>query len=99
VELLESAQASLAEVVDLLQSEPDKLIRIEGHTDSVGDSSSNVSLSDQRAAAVMHALVGLGVEASRVTSIGLGEDFAIASNDTEDGRSRNRRVDVILLDD
>jgi chemotaxis protein MotB len=47
----------------------------------------------------MHALVGLGVEGSRVTSIGLGEDFPIASNDTEDGRSRNRRVDVILLDD
>ena len=99
VELLESAHASLVEVVDLLQSEPDKLIRIEGHTDSVGDADSNLSLSDQRASAVMKALVELGVDQGRVTSIGLGEDFPIASNEDEDGRSRNRRVDVILLDD
>jgi outer membrane protein OmpA-like peptidoglycan-associated protein len=99
VELAEGAHASLVEVVDLLQSEPDKQIRVEGHTDSVGDSASNLSLSEQRAAAVMRALVSLGVDQARVTSVGLGEDFPIASNDDEDGRSRNRRVDVILLDD
>ena len=40
-----------------------------------------------------------GVDPDRITSVGLGEDFPIASNETEDGRSRNRRVDVILLDD
>lgn len=97
--LLESAHASLVEVVDLLQTEPDKLIRIEGHTDSVGDVESNLSLSGQRAEAVMLALIELGVGENRVSSIGLGEDFPIASNDNEKGRSRNRRVDVILLDD
>ena len=96
--LLEGAHASLVEVVDLLQTEPDKLIRIEGHTDSVGDAESNINLSGQRAEAVMRALIELGVGENRVTSIGLGEDFPIASNDDEEGRSRNRRVDVILLD-
>lgn len=99
VELLESAHASLVEVVDLLQSEPDKLIRIEGHTDSVGAAETNLALSEQRAESVRAALVGLGVDASRVTTVGLGEDFPIDSNDTAEGRARNRRVDVILLDD
>jgi outer membrane protein OmpA-like peptidoglycan-associated protein len=97
-ELLEEAHSSLVEVVDLLQTEPDKKIRIEGHTDSVGNPEFNLKLSEDRATSVSMALVNLGVSAERVSSIGLGEDFPIASNDTEEGRSRNRRVDVILLD-
>jgi outer membrane protein OmpA-like peptidoglycan-associated protein len=97
--LLENAHSSLVEVVDLLQSEPDKQIRIEGHTDSVGGAEANLELSQRRADSVMAALIELGLEAERVVAVGLGEDFPIASNDDEDGRSRNRRVDVILLDE
>jgi len=97
-ELKDEAQLSLVEVVDLLQSEPDKKIRIEGHTDSVGDADSNLELSERRAKSVFDALVGLGVDASRITTVGLGEDFPIASNEDEEGRKKNRRVDVILLD-
>jgi outer membrane protein OmpA-like peptidoglycan-associated protein len=96
--LREEALASLVEVVDLLQSEPDKDIRIEGHSDSTGNSVSNLKISEQRANAVLDALVSLGVEASRITATGMGEDFPIASNETEEGREQNRRVDVILLD-
>ena len=48
--------------------------------------------------AVRESLISLGVAAERVTAMGMGEDFPIASNDTEEGRARNRRVDVILLD-
>jgi outer membrane protein OmpA-like peptidoglycan-associated protein len=98
-ELREEAMASLVEVVDLLQSEPDKNIRIEGHTDSTGDSETNLGISDQRANAVMDALVSLGVDSARITAAGMGEDFPIASNETEEGRQQNRRVDVILLDE
>jgi outer membrane protein OmpA-like peptidoglycan-associated protein len=97
-DLRSEAMDSLVEVVDLLQSEPDKLIRIEGHTDSTGNEEANLRISQQRADAVLEALVSLGVEADRVTSIGMGQDFPIASNDTEEGRAQNRRVDVILLD-
>lgn len=97
-QLREEAMASLVEVVDLLQSEPDKLIRIEGHTDSTGDSETNLEISALRASAVLDALVSLGVDAARFTSAGMGEDFPIASNETEEGRRQNRRVDVILLD-
>ncbi len=96
--LRQEAMASLVEVVDLLQSEPDKKIRIEGHTDATGDSETNLEISERRANAVFEALVSLGVDASRFTTAGMGEDFPIASNDTEEGRDQNRRVDVILLD-
>jgi outer membrane protein OmpA-like peptidoglycan-associated protein len=81
-----------------LQTEPDKKIRVEGHTDSSGDAEANLELSEKRAQAVREALVGLGVAADRVTALGMGEDFPIASNEDEDGRAQNRRVDVILLD-
>ncbi len=96
--LLDDAMASLVEVVDLLQSEPDKNIRIEGHTDSTGDAETNLKISALRANSVFEALVSLGVERDRFTVAGMGEDFPIASNDTEEGRRQNRRVDVILLD-
>jgi outer membrane protein OmpA-like peptidoglycan-associated protein len=98
-ELREEAMASLVEVVDLLQSEPTKKIRIEGHTDSTGEAATNLEISAARANAVFKALVSLGVNAERVTTQGMGEDFPIDSNDTEEGRAQNRRVDVILLDD
>lgn len=98
-ELKEDAHTSLVEVVDLLQSEPAKKIRIEGHTDAVGEADTNLKLSEKRAGSVKSALVALGVDATRITSAGMGEDFPIASNDSEEGRKKNRRVDVILLDD
>jgi len=98
VHLVEGAQSSLEEVVDLLQTEPDKKIRVEGHTDSRGDAEANLQLSGQRAQAVREALINLGVAADRVSALGMGEDFPIASNEDEAGRAQNRRVDVILLD-
>jgi len=97
-QLVEGARSSLEEVVDLLQTEPDKQIRVEGHTDSRGDAEANLKLSEQRAQSVLDALVSMGVDKERITAMGMGEDFPIDSNETEEGRARNRRVDVILLD-
>ncbi len=98
VSLVVGARSSLEEVVDLLQTEPDKQIRVEGHTDSSGNAAENLVLSEQRAQAVAEALIELGVASGRISHIGMGEDFPISSNDDEKGRARNRRVDVILLD-
>ena len=97
-ELKDSASASLTDVVELLQTEPDRKVRIEGHTDSRGSESFNLNLSQRRADEVRQALIQRGVAASRMTAIGLGEEFPVASNDDESGRAKNRRVDVILLD-
>lgn len=98
-ELQSGARGNLEDVVDLLQTEPERRIRIEGHTDSSGPASVNMRISQERAEAVRGALVDMGIDADRVQAVGMGEEFPIASNETEDGRSQNRRVDVILLND
>lgn len=97
-QLVEGGRSSLEEVVDLLQTEPDKKIRVEGHTDSSGEANTNLLLSEQRANEVRDALISMGVSADRISATGMGQDFPIASNEDEAGRARNRRVDVILLD-
>ena len=98
-ELLPSAEQNLDDVIELLESEPDKAIRIEGHTDSTDPAALNLRLSEERARAVRDALVELGIDASRLNAVGMGEDFPIATNTTEEGRARNRRVDVIVLNE
>lgn len=98
-QLQPGARDNLADVVDLLQSEPERRIRIEGHTDSSGPASVNARISEERARSVMASLVSMGIDSSRIQAIGMGEEFPIASNETEEGRGQNRRVDVILLND
>ena len=98
-ELLPGARQNIDDVIELLETEPGKRIRIEGHTDATGPAALNLRLSQQRAEAVRSALVERGIDPSRMDAVGMGEDFPIASNETEDGRASNRRVDVILLND
>ncbi|NKI35691.1 OmpA family protein [Wenzhouxiangella sp. XN79A] len=99
-DLLPAAQQNLGDVIELLNTEPDAAIRIEGHTDATGPAQLNLRLSEQRAMAVRDALIDLGVDGSRMNAVvGMGEDFPIATNETAEGRARNRRVDVILLNE
>jgi OOP family OmpA-OmpF porin len=75
----------------------DASIRIEGHTDSRGGDEANKALSQRRALAIReHLLTRLPISASRIEAVGIGEDRPIATNDTEDGRARNRRIEIIL---
>lgn len=92
------AKSSLGRLVAFVNKDPSKAIRIEGHTDSRGNTAANQLLSQRRADALRDALIAAGVTANRITSIGLGEGQPVAANETEEGRARNRRVDVILED-
>ncbi len=74
-----------------------KLIRVEGHTDTVGSAAYNKDLSARRAASVVSYLVGKGVEAGRLEPAGYGYDKPIASNETALGRARNRRVEFTII--
>jgi OOP family OmpA-OmpF porin len=76
---------------------PRSQIVIEGHTDSYGDDGANLTLSRRRAEAIGAYLSGtLGVQSFRISAVGYGETQPIASNDTPQGRERNRRIDVII---
>ncbi|WP_370979271.1 OmpA family protein [Agaribacterium sp. ZY112] len=84
---------SLQKVADFMRSYPTADITIAGHSDSRGDAAYNQKLSQKRADAVRTILINdFGVDGTRVTSVGYGEEQPIASNDTEEGRKQNRRV-------
>lgn len=68
-------------------------VEVSGHTDSSGDEAANVALSEQRAKAVVSYLIDAGVPASRLTAIGLGSSRPVASNDTDEGKALNRRIE------
>lgn len=94
--LNESSRYSLDQAALVFQEHDKTAIIAQGHTDSTGGEVHNQELSDRRALSVMRHLIALGIEASRVTAVGYGESHPIASNDSANGRARNRRVDLLL---
>jgi outer membrane protein W/outer membrane protein OmpA-like peptidoglycan-associated protein len=90
--LTSAAQQTLDEVAGALLAQPELTVEIQGHTDSIGSVAYNLNLSQRRADAVKAYLVGKGVGASTLTAKGYGKAKPIASNDTADGRTENRRV-------
>ena len=89
---------TLDRVAASLVANADARIEVDGHTDSKGNDSYNQKLSARRAEAVKAYLVGKGVNASQLTTKGYGEKQPVASNDTEEGRAQNRRVELKRLD-
>lgn len=90
--LRQESNAAVMAAGVMLKRYPDLRLEIEGHTDNVGGTAFNMTLSQSRADAVKAALVKLGVEASRLQSVGYGFDRPVAGNDDEAGRAKNRRV-------
>jgi outer membrane protein OmpA-like peptidoglycan-associated protein len=84
-------------VSGVLNQYPETFIRVEGHTDSVGSDANNMTLSQRRASAVRDLLVQRGVAESRMEVVGYGESVPVATNDTEAGRQRNRRVEMKIV--
>jgi OOP family OmpA-OmpF porin len=83
----------IEKVANILQAYPEKDIELEGHTDSIGSDAYNEKLSNLRAESVKKYLVEkFGIDASRVSTVGYGESMPVATNDTEEGRQKNRRV-------
>jgi outer membrane protein OmpA-like peptidoglycan-associated protein len=79
----------------MLKGEPALKIVVEGHTDSTGDPAGNQRLSEMRAEAVVAELITRGIEASRLSAKGFGRTKPIADNGTEEGRAKNRRVELV----
>jgi len=83
-------------VAEILNKYPDTTIKVVGYTDSTGTDAYNLTLSEQRAAAVKNALQVKGVSASRMTVIGMGKSNPVADNNTPEGRQLNRRVNIVI---
>ncbi|AKK73441.1 membrane protein [Chryseobacterium sp. P1-3] len=90
------AQGNLDKLAKVLSDNPDTNINIYGHTDSVGKDAYNMALSQRRADAVKSYLVGKGIAGSRMFTKGEGENMPVASNDTDEGRAKNRRVEFAI---
>jgi len=95
-ELTNGAFRTVDRLIAFMRDHPEHSLRIEGYTDSVGGDALNLALSERRANTVRDALLSRGFAGSRFTTKGMGKASPVASNDTAEGRQRNRRVEVVI---
>ena len=91
------SRPTLADLVMILKAYPNVDTRLEGHTDSVGNPAENKKLSESRAAVIKTTLEVDGIAGKRLTTTGYGEEKPIASNATEEGRAKNRRLELVVV--
>ncbi|WP_025128727.1 OmpA family protein [Pseudomonas sp. PH1b] len=98
-ELKSSANRTVLKVVQFLQLNPKRVVRIEGYTDNTGEKQSNLQLSRDRAQSVADVLVDLGIDEKRIQVEGYGDDYPVEANASERGRAQNRRVEIVFSDE
>lgn len=84
-------------IVQLMNENPTLKFSVEGHTDSTGNATSNQTLSEQRAQAIVAKLVEMGIAKDRLTAVGKGQNNPISDNSTDEGRAKNRRVEFVKM--
>lgn len=99
VRLKTSANRTVLKLVQFLQLNPRRIVRIEGYSDSSGAREENLQLSKARAQTVADALTDLGIDAKRIEVQGFGESFPVAENASAKGRAQNRRVEIVFSDE
>ena len=92
------SQEQLGNIAAILKAFPKVKVRIGGYTDNTGDAATNVTLSQARADNVMAELAKLGVDPSRMEAKGYGQERPVADNATEDGRQKNRRISLHVVE-
>ncbi|OCT25625.1 OmpA family protein [Pseudomonas putida] len=98
-ELKNSASRTVLKLVQFLQLNPRRVVRIEGYTDSTGASEDNLKLSRDRAQSVADMLVDLGIDEKRIEVEGYGDQYPVEVNASERGRAQNRRVEIVFSDE
>jgi len=96
--LLDRSVSELARLVDLLKNNPTLKIKISGHTDNQGDDKMNITLSENRAKAVVAFLIKAGISPARLSSAGYGKTMPIDTNETDEGRAKNRRTEFKVIE-
>ena len=89
-----TSREQLRNIAEILKAYPNVAVKLGGYTDSTGSEAQNLKLSQDRATTTMRELVALGIDESRIAAEGYGGQFPVADNATEEGRQRNRRIDV-----
>ena len=84
----------LKNIAEILKAYPKVNLKIGGYTDNVGNPAANLTLSQKRAENTMQEIVKLGIDAKRLEAEGYGDKYPVADNSTEEGRQKNRRIDL-----
>jgi OOP family OmpA-OmpF porin len=92
-----ASQTIVDQIAEMLQSDPALKVSIQGHTDNTGSAAANKTLSENRAKAVMNALIAKGIAQSRLSSKGWGQEKPVADNATDEGKAKNRRVEIVKI--